>query len=94
MVEPKPFTGWLHTDCKRVACPQCGAQPEEYCRTPLGRKCKTPHASRTTVFLTHFKDYSEKTCLPAVTAALKCAGRNPGGLVSNTTSTSVAITFK
>ena len=45
---------------------------------------RTPGASTATGF-------SAKMCLPASTAALKCSGRKPGGVVSSTTSTLLAI---
>lgn len=47
---------------------------------------RTPVASTATGF-------SQNTCLPALIAASRCRGRNPGGVVSSTTSTSDASTF-
>ena len=37
--------------------------------------------------------FSQKMCLPASTAAFRCAGRNPGGDASSTTSTPLLMTF-
>jgi hypothetical protein len=37
--------------------------------------------------------FSQKTCLLAFTAAVRCCGRNPGGVASSTTSTPLLITL-
>ena len=37
--------------------------------------------------------FSQKTCLLAFTAAVRCCGRNPGGVASRTTSTPLLMTF-
>jgi hypothetical protein len=41
-------TGVIYTDSiNLVACPKCGSQPGDYCRTPKGRKTYPPHGERT-----------------------------------------------
>ena len=47
---------------------------------------RTPGASTATGF-------SAKTCFPASMQALRCWGRKCGGVVNNTTSTPLAISF-
>lgn len=46
------WTGWLFTDCRlAMNCPRCGVKYGEYCRTPKGRKSKTPHSERTAALI-------------------------------------------
>ena len=66
--------------------PDCTANPFRFASSALARTERTPAASVAMGF-------SRNACLPAATAAWKCCGRKPGGVVSSTTSTPEAITF-
>ena len=44
--QPVKYSGWIFTDARLVVCPKCAAQPNEYCRTPGGRKATHPHGER------------------------------------------------
>jgi len=40
---------WMFTDAiQMVSCPKCGQDVGFHCRTPAGRKTKTPHGERVT----------------------------------------------
>jgi hypothetical protein len=36
----------MHSPVDRVACPKCGAQIGDFCKTPKGRTSFTPHVER------------------------------------------------
>src|SRR5947208_1710835 len=80
-----PFV--IHFDVfARQQKPDCTANPFRFASSAFARTERTPATSVATGF-------SRKACLPAATAALKCCGRKPGGVVSRTTSRPEPITF-
>jgi hypothetical protein len=59
-----------------------------------GRASSTDRSTDRTPAESTAMGFSVKTCLPASTAAFRCAGRKCGGVVRITTSTSLSITLR
>lgn len=53
------WSGWEFTDANNNSpCPKCNAKPKAYCRTPKGKKAKTPHIERLIKFKELFPEYN------------------------------------